>query len=225
MRATVLAALATLALAAPAAAAPTLVKVGHFDNPIYAASPPRDTSRLFVVQRGGEIRVVRNGSVLATPFLDLSGQVSTSGERGLLSIAFPFDYATSGRFYVYLAAASPVGELQIREYRRSATNPNVANPASGRVVWRAAHNQADNHDGGTIAFGPDGLLWLGTGDGGGADDQFHNAQNLASRLGKLIRIDPNPSPGRTYTVPFDNPYATVASEETVWARGLRNPFR
>src|SRR4051794_17084255 len=177
-----------LMLAAPASAAPALVNVGHFDNPIYAASPPRDTSRLFVVERGGAIKVVRNGTVLPAPFLDLSGQVSTAGERGLLSIAFPFDYAASGRFYVYLTAASPAGELQVREYRRSATNADVADPASGRIVWRAAHDQADNHNGGTIAFGPDGMLWLGTGDGGGAGDQFHNAQNLASPLGKLIRI-------------------------------------
>jgi hypothetical protein len=225
MRTAVIAALLTPALAAPAAAAPQLVNVGHFDNPIYAASPPRDTTRLFVVQRGGVIRVVRDGTVLPTPFLDLSGQIATDGERGLLSIAFPFDYAASGRFYVYLAAASPPGELQIREYGRSAADPDVANPARERIVWRAAHDQADNHNGGTIAFGPDGMLWLGTGDGGGGNDEFHNAQNLASRLGKLIRIDPDPSPGRTYTVPSDNPYASTPAEETVWARGLRNPFR
>jgi hypothetical protein len=224
MRALGLAALLVLAFAAPAAAAPTLVNVGHFDQPMYAASPPRDATRLFVVQRGGVIRVVRSGSVLATPFLDLSSQIATDGERGLLSIAFPPDYATSGRFYVYLAAKTS-GELQIREYHRSATNPDVANPASARIVWRATHNQAANHNGGTIAFGPDGMLWLGTGDGGGSNDQYHNAQNLGSRLGKLIRIDPNPSAGRTYTVPFDNPYASIPSEETVWARGLRNPFR
>jgi Glucose / Sorbosone dehydrogenase len=214
LRALGLGALLAVALGATARAAPTLVPVGTFDNPLYVASPPQDTSRLFVVQRGGVIRVVRGGTVLPTPFLDLSGGVATDGERGLLSIAFPPDYASSGLFYVYLAAQSPLGQLQIRQYHRSASNPDVADPA-GRIVWVADHGEASNHDGGTIAFGPDGKLWLGTGDGGGADDEFHHAQDLGSPLGKLIRLDP-----RGTTAPPDNPFGSY-----VWARGLRNPFR
>jgi glucose/arabinose dehydrogenase len=215
-----LAALLTLALAARAAAAPTLVPVGGtFDNPIYVASPPRDTSRLFVVQRGGVIRVVRNGTLLAKPFLDLSSQVATDGERGLLSIAFPPDYAHTGAFYVYLAAR-PRGQLQIREYHRTAASPSVADPRSMRIVWRAAHYQDDHHNGGTIAFGPDGMLWLAIGDGGGANDQFGHAQDTSSPLGKLIRINPRRSGSRPFSVPADNPYGN-----SVWARGLRNPFR
>jgi glucose/arabinose dehydrogenase len=219
MRALALAVLFALALAAPAAAAPTLVSVGHFDTPIYAASPPRDKSRLFVVQRGGVIRVVRKGTVLSTPFLDLTGQVGTDGERGLLSIAFPPDYAHTGAFYVYLAARRS-GQLQIREYHRTAASPNRANPRSKRIVWRANHRDANNHYGGTLAFGPDGMLWLGTGDGGGADDQYGHAQDLRSPLGKLIRINPKRSGTSSFSVPAANPYGT-----SVWARGLRNPFR
>jgi glucose/arabinose dehydrogenase len=225
MRRAALAALAlALWLSPPASGAPGLAKVGDFSAPTSVAAPPRDSSRLFVVERAGTIRVVRDGSVLARPFLDLRGQVATDGERGLLSMAFPPDYATSGLFYVYLVAAQPVGQLQIREYRRSAADPDRADPG-GRIVWFADHNQASNHNGGQIQFGPDGRLWLGTGDGGGADDQFGHAQDLASPLGKVIRIDPAPSPGRGYTVPADNPYAGTAVSETVWARGLRNPFR
>jgi hypothetical protein len=219
MRALGLAALLVLALAAPAAAAPTLVSVGTFDQPIFVASPPRDTSRLFVVQRGGVIRIVRNGTLLARPFLDLSDQVGTDGERGLLSIAFPPDYAHTGAFYVYLAAKK-TGQLQIREYHRIPSSASIANPRSIRTVWRANHTDANNHNGGTIAFGPDGRLWLATGDGGGSDDQFGHAQDLNSKLGKLIRINPKRSGTNPYSVPPDNPYGT-----SVWARGLRNPFR
>ena len=210
-----------VALPAPggAAAAPALVPVGDFDTPIYAASPPRDTTRLFVVERGGSVWVVRNGGKLATPFLDISDQVATDDERGLLSIAFPPDYATSGRFYVYLVAADPLGELQVREYRRSPTSDDVAGTA-GRIVWSQSHSQASNHNGGTLAFGPDAMLWLATGDGGGSDDQFGHARNLDSQLGKLLRIDPRPGNGGGYTIPPENPFGTA-----VWASGLRNPFR
>ena len=214
-----LAALLSLAAAgllfAPAAhAAPALVPIGSgWSSPIYAAAPPRDPSRLFVVQRGGLVRVVVDGALQAAPFADLTGSVGTDGERGLLSIAFPPDYETSGLAYVYLAA--PDGELQIRELRRSAADPNVSDGTS-RIVWRQAHDQAANHNGGTLAFGPDGMLWFATGDGGGANDQFGHAQDLGSQLGKLLRIDPRAQD----IVPPDNPFGT-----TVWAIGLRNPFR
>ena len=115
--------------------------VGDFNAPISATAPPRDTTRLFVVERGGTIQVVRNGVKLGTPFLDIVGDVDTSGERGLLSMTFAPDYAQSGLFYVYMVASSPAGEIQIREYRRSQSNPDVADP-TGRIVFRATHNQA-----------------------------------------------------------------------------------
>ena len=207
---------ATLATAPTAGAAPALVPVaGSWSAPIYAASPPRDPSRLFVVQREGLIRVVVDGAVRSTPFADLTGQVGLDGERGLLSIAFPPDYQSSGLAYVYLAA--PDGELQIRELRRSAANPDVTD-GSQRVVWRQAHDEAANHNGGTLAFGPDGMLWFATGDGGGGDDVFGHAQDLDSQLGKVLRIDPRAATG--YRVPAGNPYGNA-----IWAAGLRNPFR
>ena len=209
-----------LALAAPAgaAAAPTLVRVGDFDQPIHVASPPRDTSRLFVVERPGRVRVIRDGTTLPTPFLDISREVrSSDSERGLLSIAFPPDYAATGLFYLYLTA-QPDGELQVREYHRSA-DPDRADPL-GRVVWRASHTEAANHNGGQVEFGPDGLLWFATGDGGGGNNQFGHARDLGSPLGKLLRIDPRPGNAGTYTVPPDNPFGTA-----LWAIGLRNPFR
>ena len=194
--------------------------MGSFAAPMFVASPPRDTHRLFVVQRGGTVRVVRDGRVLPTPFLDISPEVATDGERGLLSIAFAPDYATSGRFYVYMVAAEPLGELQVREYRRSAANPDVAGLA-GRIVWSQPHDEAANHNGGTLDFGPDGMLWFATGDGGGSDNGFGHARDLGSQLGKLLRIDPRPgSGGGDYTVPAENPYGTA-----IWAYGLRNPFR
>ena len=213
--------LTLLALAAPAsaAAAPALVPVGSFDSPVYVSAPPRDFSRLFVVEVGGRVRVVRDGVTLPTPFVDISGEVASGGERGMLSIAFPPDYESSGLFYLYLTA-EPDGELQVREYHRSAGDPDRADPTTGRVVWRQAHDEAANHNGGQIEFGPDGLLWLATGDGGGQNNQFGHARDLSSQLGKLLRIDPRPGNAGTYTIPADNPYGTA-----VWAYGLRNPYR
>jgi glucose/arabinose dehydrogenase len=213
-------ALVVLALAAPAGAtaAPSLVRVGSFDTPMYVASPPRDPSRLFVVERRGVIRLVRNGTISGTPVLDISTEVNQDGERGLLSMAFPPDYETSGLFYVYLAR-QPDGQLQVREYHRSAQDPDRADPV-GRVVWSQDHPGESNHNGGTIAFGLDGKLWIATGDGGGQDDEHHNAQNPNSQLGKLLRIDPRPGNAGAYTVPADNP-----SDSAIWASGLRNPFR
>lgn len=218
-----------VALAAPgsAAAVPTLVKVGDFNAPTNVAAPPRDTSRVFVVERAGVIKVVRNGSTLATPFLDIRAAVATDGERGLLSTTFAPDYATSGLFYVYLTASDSIspGELQVREYHRSAADPDRADPA-GRIVWRQAHDQASNHNGGQVEFGPDGRLWLATGDGGGANDQFGHAQDLKSQLGKLLRIDPRPGDAGSYSIPADNPYAGRTDvAPAIWAAGLRNPFR
>ena len=209
---------AGLAAAPAASAAPTLVPVGGgWSAPIHASSPPRDTSRLFVVQKDGLVRVVVDGVVQAAPFADLTGQVATGSEQGLLSIAFPFDYESTGLAYVYLTATD--GELQVRELRRSAADPNRSD-GTQRIVWRQPHNQAANHNGGTVDFGPDGLLWLATGDGGSGNDVFGHAQDPASQLGKLLRIDPRPSGSASYTVPAGNPFGTA-----VFSTGLRNPFR
>ncbi|HEY6888019.1 MAG TPA: PQQ-dependent sugar dehydrogenase [Solirubrobacter sp.] len=181
--------------------------MGDFDGPTYATGAPGDASRVFVTEKPGRVRVVRDGAVLAQPFLDVSATtLSADEERGLLSVAFAPDYASSGRFYVYLTA-KPAGEIQIWEYRRSATDPDVADAGSGRLLLAIAHTDAANHNGGQLQFGPDGRLWLGTGDGGGGDDQFGHSQDPASLLGKLIRLDP------------------AAPAPEVLARGLRNPWR
>jgi hypothetical protein len=192
-----------LAFAAPARAAPALVKLGDFSSPTYATSAPGDGDRIYVVEKPGTIRIAGQ----AAPFLDLTADtLSSDQERGLLSMAFAPDYATSGRFYVYLTT-KPAGEIQIREYRRSAANPYLADPATARTLASIPHSDAANHNGGQLQFGPDGKLYAGTGDGGGGNDQFHHSQDPNSLLGKLLTIDTN------------------AGGATVVARGLRNPWR
>ena len=172
------------------------------------------------------MKVVKNGVTLATPFMDLTTEVDLNSERGLLSIAFAPDYSTSRKVYAYLAAKDPLGQLQIREYTRSPTDPDRTLPG-WRKVWAQAHSESANHNGGTIAFGPDNMLWLATGDGGGSNDTQNRSQRLSTQLGKLIRIDPTPTATRGYTIPPDNPFVGPddGAHDTIWASGLRNPFR
>ncbi|WP_420995760.1 PQQ-dependent sugar dehydrogenase [Cupriavidus sp. 30B13] len=200
----------------------TLTEVaGGLAAPIFLTAPTGDT-RVFVVERPGRIRILRNGVVAATPFLDITAQVATDGERGLLSMAFAPDYATSGRFYVYYTDLS--GTLTIARYNVSAANADVADPA-GTVVLTIPHG-ANNHNGGQLAFGPDGMLYAGTGDGGGGGDPAGNAQNTASLLGKMLRLDVGGAAGQPYVVPPGNPFAGGAGGRAeIWALGLRNPWR
>ncbi|WCB96019.1 hypothetical protein DSM104299_04773 [Baekduia alba] len=228
-----------LALGAPSApAAVTLAPIGTFQQPVDVAAPPTDISRVFVVQKGGKIMVVRNGA--ASTFLDITGRVRSSGEeQGLLSVALAPDYAISGTFYVYYTAQPPGGagavgsDLTVSAFH--ATDPDHADPASERVVLSIPHRKEDNHNGGQLQIGPDGLLWVGTGDGGGGNDGLGNAQktdpswNDASaghdaRLGKLLRIDPTPGNGcgGGCTIPAGNP---GFAQPEIWAYGLRNPWR
>ncbi len=214
------------ALAAPVgaevAAAPELQPVGMFDAPIYATAPLHEDHLLFVVERPGRIRVVRDGVVLPQPFLDITGLVSENGEGGLLSVAFPPRYWQTGRFVVYYTNLA--GAIQIVEYRRSALDPTLADPTSARPILTIPHPDASNHYGGSMQFGPDGLLYVGTGDGGGGGDQFGNSRNLGSLLGKLLRIDP--FSGDPYAIPAGNPFVGVAAARPeIFAYGLRNPFR
>lgn len=186
--------------------------------PIHAASPPRDP-RLFVVERSGAVRIVQDGVLRAKPFIFVPG-VDTTGERGLLSIAFPADYAATGRFYLFASAAGSPAETRVLKYRVSQSDPNVADPSSARVVLRQPLSSATNHNGGQLAFGPDGRLYVTLGDNAQRDE----APRLESQLGKVLRIDPADPDGvgpLTYTVPADNPFAG----SPVWASGLRNPYR
>jgi len=195
------------------------VAVG-LSSPVYLTAPPGD-ARLFVVEQGGRVRIVENGQLLPTPFLDITAKVLSGGERGLLSVAFHPAYATNGRFYVYYTDLN--GDITVEQYRVSADR-NVADPSSGALVLAIPHRLAANHNGGLAAFGPDGMLYLGTGDGGGGGDPQGNGQNPAALLGKLLRIDVDN--GSPYAIPADNPFVgrTDARGE-VWSLGLRNPWR
>jgi len=182
---------------------------------------PHGDSRLFVVEQRGVIRVAHGNTLLPTPFLDISGKVLTGVERGLLSVAFHPDYANNGRFYVYYTDGD--GDIAIEGYHVSSGNPDVADTASTRLLT-IPHRQFANHNGGLVAFGPDGELYIGTGDGGGADNQLQTAQNTGSLLGKLLRIDVDH--GSPYTIPSDNPFVGQSGKQgEIWAYGLRNPWR
>jgi glucose/arabinose dehydrogenase len=203
-----------------------LVGVGRFDAPVYVTAPAGDRRRIFVVEQGGTIRIVRAGKRLSTPFLNISSRVTSGGEQGLLSMAFAPDYARTRRFYVNYTDRS--GVQRVVEYRRSKSSAERALAASARLVLRYDDEEA-NHNGGLIVFGPDRLLYIGTGDGGGANDQHGergNAQKLSSLLGKLLRIDPRRSGGRPYSVPPSNPFAGRAGlAPEIYSYGLRNPWR
>jgi glucose/arabinose dehydrogenase len=200
-----------------------LRKVGDFNAPVYVTAPPGDATRLFVVERAGTIRVVLHGHELGAPFLDVSSQVRTDGERGLLSMAFAPDYARSGLFYIYFTDTT--GDIHIQELKRS-SNPNRAIPGSARNLLTVNHREFSNHDGGQLQFGPDGRLYAGLGDGGGGGDPHHHGQSLATDLGKLLRIDPRrPSGGRPFGV-SGNPFTSRRGAlPEIWAYGLRNPWR
>jgi glucose/arabinose dehydrogenase len=202
-----------------------LTKVGTFSSPDYVTQPPGDARRLFVVEQGGKIRIVRDGRVLRTPFLDISSQIVSGGEQGLLGLAFAPDYARSGRFYVDYTDRN--GDTRIVEYRRG-SSADRAIPRSARQLLFQDQPES-NHNGGQLAFGPDGLLYIGLGDGGGGDDQhgpIGNAQNLGTLLGKILRIDPRPSGGRPFGIPADNPFVgRRGAKAAIYAWGLRNPWR
>jgi glucose/arabinose dehydrogenase len=201
-----------------------LQRVGTFDSPLYVTAPPGDTERLFVVEKGGRVIVVRGGRKQRRPFLDISDRVSTGSEQGLLSLAFAPDYASSGRFYVYYTDGG--GDTRVVEYRRASAER--ANHRSARRVLAVGQPEA-NHNGGLLLFGADELMYVGLGDGGGGGDQHGargNAQNLGVLLGKILRIDPRRRGGRAYRVPSSNPFVgRSGARGEIFTYGLRNPWR
>jgi glucose/arabinose dehydrogenase len=225
-------------LASNAAAQPeirTTVVASGLSLPVAVIQDPRDASVQFVVEQGGRIRVVQNQAVLATDFLTLTGSITSGGERGLLGLAFAPDDASSGRFYVNFTNTS--GDTVIARFKRS-SNPLVADPASRfDLRWNGASGPAiiaqpfANHNGGHLLFGPDGLLYIGMGDGGAGDDPGNRAQTGSELLGKMLRVDvnvPDTDP-IGYRIPPDNPFGVasrpVPARGEIWAFGLRNPWR
>jgi len=212
-------------IARDAAAGAKLTKIGEFSSPTYLTQAPGDRTRLFVVEQGGRIVVVRDGQALDAPFLDVTSKIVSGGEQGLLGLAFAPDYARSGRFYVFYTDTN--GDERVVEYRRG-SSPDRADPGSARTLFVQADSEG-NHNGGQLAFGPDGLLYIGIGDGGGSDDQhgaIGNGQNLGTLLGKILRIDPRPRGGRPYGIPRDNPFVRRrGAKKAIYAWGLRNPWR
>jgi glucose/arabinose dehydrogenase len=196
--------------------------VAGLDNPTGLISAHDMTGRVFLLEQTGTIRILKNGTLLPSPFLDLSGLVNTNGnERGLLGLAFDPKYAENGHFFVNYTDAN--GDSMTARFSVSASDPDRADPASASLVLRIAHPQYSNHNGGNLVFGPDGYLYFGMGDGGGAGDPNGNSQNLGMLLGKLLRIDVSIEP---YAIPPDNPFiGRSGARPEIWAYGLRNPWR
>ena len=202
----------------PAALTLTPVASG-LDFPVFLTAPV-DDARLFVLEKPGRIRIVENGTLVATPFLDITSQVSSPGERGLLGLAFHPRYATNGFFYINYTDLA--GTTRIVRYTRSAAR-NVADAASAKPILDIQQPYS-NHNGGMIAFGPDGMLYIGMGDGGSGGDPHGHGQNLLTLLGDMLRIDVDggdpyrPAPGNPYLSRDD-------AQPEIWASGLRNPWR
>jgi len=193
---------------------------GGLDEPVFVTSPPGD-SRLFVIEKLGAIRIVKNGQLLETPFLELDVTGSPApNEQGLLGLAFHPKYAMNGRFYVFFTGG---GKDVVREYTVS-DNPDVANPDSEKLIIDV-DDPYGNHNGGMIAFGPDEMLYIGMGDGGDAGDPYNSGQNRQGILGDMLRIDVDG--GDPYGIPDDNPLVGQGGgvREEIWLSGLRNPWR
>ena len=196
-----------------------VVVADGLESPLLVTAPAAD-DRVFIVERPGRIRILRAGQLLATPFLDIVDRVGTGGERGLLGLAFHPDYAVNGYFYVNYSDRD--GNTRVERLSASA-DPDRADPSSARLVIGIDQPYA-NHNGGMIAFGPDGMLFIGMGDGGSANDPHGNGQNRTTLLGAMLRVDVDG--GDPYAIPADNPFAGRADARgEIWALGLRNPWR
>jgi glucose/arabinose dehydrogenase len=192
-----------------------------FRQPLFLTHAGDGSGRMFVVEKGGTIRIVKQDRLLPTPFIDLSSKVRSSGsEQGLLGLAFHPRYAENGRFFV--GYTDSAGRNTVERYQVS-DDPDRADPSSG-VILLALDDPAPNHNGGMVLFGPDGKLWVGTGDGGASGDRYQNGQNKQTLLGKMLRLDVDA--GEPYAVPADNPYANNPEYRgEIWAMGMRNPWR
>jgi glucose/arabinose dehydrogenase len=199
-----------------------------YSQPVGIYNAEDGSNRLFVVEQAGIIRVFQNSATTATStlFLDISSQVLFSGEQGLLGLAFHPNFTSNGYFYLDYVAPNPTRTI-IARYTINVGNPKVADKTSEYIILEIAQ-PFSNHKGGQIAFGPDGYLYIGMGDGGSEGDPLGNGQNRSTLLGKILRIDVNsPSAGRNYGIPADNPFigSTLGYKEEIFAYGFRNPWR
>jgi len=189
-------------------------------SPVYLTAPTGDTARLFVVEQSGQIRVVQHGQLLPAAFLDIHTRLVSGGEQGLLSVAFHPNYATNGYFYVNYTDLN--GDTRVERYTVSAADSNLADTATHKLIIFIPQPYT-NHNGGLVMFGPDGMLYIGMGDGGSGGDPQNRAQSPDSLLGKLLRIDVDGAD--PYAIPAGNPFATSGGAKEIWALGLRNPWR
>ena len=195
---------------------------GGLDAPVYVENAPGSAKLLFVVEQPGQVRVLRKGKLLEQAFVNLEDIVNYGGEQGLLSIAFHPRYARNRRFYVYYVTER--GNIRVDQMKRKKSSATRADRSSRHKLIEIAHPTFSNHNGGQLQFGPDGFLYLATGDGGSSGDPDANAQNKSSLLGKLLRLDPKKGGG--YSVPDSNPFAGGANGAgEIYALGLRNPYR
>ena len=200
-----------------------LQPIGRFHRPLYVTGAPGDTRRLFVVEKGGRVIVVRGGRQLREPFLSVRGRISDGTEQGLLGLAFAPDYARSRRLYV--SYTDKRGDLRIVRYLRAKASRDRVNRTSRRLVLKVPKPRA-THNGGQLVFGPDKHLYIGVGDGGGAGDPRRAGQNKATLLGKILRIDPQIDRRRNYRIPRGNPFRkTKGARDEIYALGVRNPWR
>jgi glucose/arabinose dehydrogenase len=197
----------------------------NFDNPVFFTAVPLPDTRLVVIEQTGRIKVFTPSASVSTTsvILDVSSLIISQGEQGLLGFAFDPDFNANNFMYVYYTRSGD-GAIVVARYT---WNPATAAANSPKIILTVPHSDSSNHNGGMIAFGPDGFLYIALGDGGGADDQFNNGQNLNSLLAKILRIDVHPAnPANAYDVPANNPFVNMAPRRPeTWAFGLRNPFR
>ncbi len=221
---------ATDGAAAPAAFNPGAINLvltqvaSGLSRPVLVTHAGDGSDRLFVVEQTGRIRVIKGGVLLPAPLISVAPSILTSGEQGLLGLAFHPSFESNGKFYVYMTLKN--GANAVNEYRVETPGADTARWQTGRRIMTIAHPSYTNHNGGHLAFGPSGHLYIGTGDGGSSGDPHNRAQNLNSYLGKILRININLTSGtRNYAVPRTNPFARKAGFDEIWARGLRNPWR
>jgi glucose/arabinose dehydrogenase len=202
----------------------TELLIDGLTNPVQMVDPGDGSDRLFIVQQTGQIVILRDGAILAEPFLDIGGQISTGSEQGLLSMAPHPDFAEDGVFFIYYTDGN--GNTQVERWQVGANNPDRADPASAATIL-TVEQPYPNHNGGLLLFGPDGYLYIGLGDGGSGGDPQNHAQDLSTLLGSILRIDVDSTTGDLqYGIPEDNPFVgQEGARPEIWAYGLRNPWR